>query len=99
MPREHHYFTCILASGLRGTLYVGVTNDLMRRVEEHRTGKGGAFTRRYGIHRLVWYEQYQEVAMAIEREKNVKKWRRDWKINLIERDNPYWYDLSSQLGS
>ena len=68
-------------------------------MSEHREGKGGAFTRRYGIHRLVWYEQYEDVEMAIEREKNVKRWRRDWKINLIERSNSHRYDLSEELGS
>ena len=98
MPREHTYYVYILASQVRGTLYIGVTNDLARRLGEHRAGKGGAFTRRYGVHRLVWYEAWQDVELAIAREKAIKKWRRDWKINLIERDNRWWDDRCAELG-
>ena len=99
VTRDHTYSVYILASEVRGTLYIGVTNDLQRRLSEHRTGKGGSFTRRYGVQRLVWYEQWQDVAMAIAREKAIKKWRRDWKINLIERDNRWWDDRSAEIGA
>ena len=98
MPREHSYTVYILASGTRGTLYTGVTNDLARRLDEHRNGEGGAFTRRYNVTRLVWYEEWQDVELAIAREKAIKKWRRDWKINLIEKDNRWWDDRCEELG-
>ena len=86
---DHLYFVYLLASRPYGTLYVGMTNDLLRRVIEHREGKGGAFTRRYNAHRLVWYEQHQYVEEANAREKAIKKWRRGWKIGLIEETNPH----------
>ena len=91
------YFTYILASRPRGTLYVGVTNNIIRRVEEHRDGKGSAFTRRYKVHTLVWYEETGSITEAIQREKSIKEWPRAWKINLIERDNPHWQDLFPAL--
>ena len=97
MGRNHSYFVYILASRERGTLYVGVTNDLARRVREHRTGEGGVFTRRYGVHRLVWYEAHLDIDVAIAREKAIKKWNRDWKVNLIERDNLRWDDLAVEM--
>mgnify|MGYP000952184475 CR=1 FL=1 len=87
------YFTYILASRPRGTLYVGVTNNIIRRVEEHRDGKGSAFTRRYKVHTLVWYEETGSITEAIQREKSIKEWPRAWKINLIERENLHWQDL------
>jgi putative endonuclease len=99
MSREHNYFVYMLASGLYGTLYIGVTNDLRRRVEEHRAGLGGVFTKRYKIHRLVWFEHVFDVAAAIRREKSMKDWPREWKTNLIERDNPNWDDLYPSLVS
>ncbi|WP_449254796.1 GIY-YIG nuclease family protein [Bosea sp. (in: a-proteobacteria)] len=83
----------LLASGQHGTLYVGVTRDLARRVYEHKSKALPGFTQKYGIDRLVWYEEYPTAQEAIAREKDLKKWRRDWKIRLIEENNPLWSDL------
>jgi putative endonuclease len=91
------YWTYILASKPRGTLYIGVTNGLIRRVEQHRAGKGSAFTRKYGVHMLVWYEEFTTARQAIQREKTLKHYDRAWKINLIERTNPHWVDLYPTL--
>jgi putative endonuclease len=93
----HAYWVYILASKPRGTLYIGVTNALIRRVEDHRAGLGSAFTREYRVHTLVWYETFEDVRAAIQREKTLKRYLRDWKINLIERTNPHWDDLYSLL--
>jgi putative endonuclease len=87
----------MLASKPRGTLYIGVTNGLIRRVEQHRDGKGSSFTRKYKVHLLVWFEEYANVREAIQREKTMKEWPRAWKVNLIERENPYWSDLYPSL--
>jgi len=87
----------IMASKPNGTLYVGVTNDLARRAFEHRTGQHEGFTKRYGVGRLVWYEEYPTVPGAIAREKRLKKWPRRWKIDLIEAFNPAWDDLYEGL--
>jgi putative endonuclease len=95
--RDHAYFVYMLASGRHGTLYVGVTNDLVRRVSEHKEGLVPGFTRRYGVKQLVWYEEYAEIQEAIAREKTLKRWRRDWKIALLEVDNPHWTDLYPKL--
>ena len=78
----------IMASKRNGTLYVGVTNDLARRVDEHRRGMVSGFTKQYGVHRLVYYEEHRDVKEAIEREKQIKQWRPAWKMNLIEDMNP-----------
>ena len=86
-----------MASKRNGTLYIGVTNDLARRVEEHRQGTVSGFTKRYNVHRLVYYEEHRDVEEAIAREKRMKKWRRTWKINLIEDVNPDWQDLCDNL--
>jgi putative endonuclease len=86
------YYVYLLASGKYGTLYVRVTSDLARRVYEHKTKAMPGFTSQYGVDRLVWFECYDDPATAITREKEIKKWRRDWKISLIERDNPDWLD-------
>ncbi|HZO44875.1 MAG TPA: GIY-YIG nuclease family protein [Xanthobacteraceae bacterium] len=91
------YYVDILASGKHGTLYIGVTRDLVRRVYEHRNDLIRGFTSRYGVHRLVWFEAYDDPTSAITREKELKKWRRDWKINLIESDNPNWVDLYDSI--
>ena len=91
------YFVYILASRLYGTLYIGVTNDLIRRVEQHRAGEGSLFTRKYKVHTLVWFQPFADVRDAIQREKTMKEWPRDWKTNLIERDNPRWVDLYPSL--
>lgn len=87
----------ILASKRNGTLYVGVTNDLARRVHEHREGLYPGFTRDYGVLRLVHYEAYEDVRLAKQRERNLKHWIRAWKIALIERQNPAWRDLYEDL--
>ncbi|MBL8629239.1 MAG: GIY-YIG nuclease family protein [Rhodospirillaceae bacterium] len=91
------YFVYILASRKQGTLYVGVTNDLVRRVYEHKTDAAPGFTRRYNIKTLVYFEQTESVESAIEREKHIKKWNRAWKIELIERENAEWADLYPTL--
>ena len=83
----------ILANKPGGTLYVGVTNDLVRRVYEHRTKAVPGFTSRYGVDKLVWFEIHATAEAAITREKELKKWRRDWKVRLIEESNPEWVDL------
>ena len=87
------YYAYLLASRRYGTLYLGVTNDLIRRVCEHKTKAVDGFSACYGVDRLVWYEIYDDPLTAIAREKEIKKWRRDWKIALIEADNPDWNDL------
>jgi putative endonuclease len=86
------YYVYLLASRKHGTLYVGVTNDLVRRVHQHKSKALGGFTSKYGVSRLVWFEIHDDVIEAISREKEIKKWRRDWKISLIEADNPDWGD-------
>ena len=91
------YWVYILASGKHGTLYIGVTNDLVRRVFEHRSKAVRGFTSRYGVDRLVWFEAYDDPTSAIEREKELKKWRREWKVNLVERDNPNWDGLFDEI--
>ena len=90
------YWVYILASRKHGTLYVGVTNSLERRIAEHRAKGVPGFTRTYGVDRLVFYTGFGEVMPAIGFEKRIKRWRRDWKIRLIEEDNPHWDDLYLQ---
>lgn len=93
-------YTYILSNKPRGTIYIGVTSDLIRRVYEHRTEVDrSAFTSRYGIKKLVHFEEYQAVPDAIAREKQLKMWRRAWKIALIEQDNPDWDDLFPSIAS
>jgi putative endonuclease len=87
------YYVYLLASGRNGTLYVGVTNDLVRRVHEHKSGDHRGFTKQYDVTRLVWFETYDDPENAILREKDIKKWRRSWKLRLIEESNPQWLDL------
>jgi putative endonuclease len=91
------YHVYILASRCHGTLYIGITNSLQKRLEEHRNGRGSAFVKRYGVYRLVYVERYERVEDAIAREKQLKRWKRDWKIELIDRDNLEWRDLSDLL--
>ena len=93
MREERAYSVYILASKPRGTLYIGVTNNLYRRMLEHRDGKGGAFTRKYGVTKLVWFQDFGYIEDAIQREKSLKRWLRDWKIELIEQSNADWHDL------
>jgi len=87
----------ILASDRNGTLYVGVTSDLTKRVWEHKNDLVPGFTKRYGVHDLVWYELHDSMESAISREKTIKEWKRQWKLELIERENPEWKDLYSGL--
>ena len=87
----------ILASERNGTLYIGVTSDLIKRVWEHREGVVHGFTKKYSVHKLVYFEQYDDMENAIIREKRLKKWRRAWKLNLIEQSNPHWNDLWQRL--
>jgi len=88
----------ILASGPNGTIYIGVTSDLMARLHQHRTGVTGGFTSTYDVKRLVRFEMADDMPAAIVREKQLKRWHRGWKINLIEQDNPQWVDLAVSLG-
>jgi putative endonuclease len=91
--REPLIAVYIMTDQMRGTLYIGVTSQLPQRVWEHREGAVKGFTSRYGLKRLVWFERYDRIIDAIQREKSMKRWPRQWKINLIERDNPDWNDL------
>jgi putative endonuclease len=91
------FYVYLLASRPYGTLYVGVTSDLVGRVWQHKKKAVPGFTARYAVDRLVWFESHDTVEEAIRREKRIKEWKRDWKINLIERDNPRWIDLYSSL--
>jgi len=87
------FYVYLMASQKHGTLYLGVTNDLVRRVHEHKSKTLRGFTKRYNVGHLVWFEVYDDPANAITREKELKKWRRDWKIRLIEEENLDWSDL------
>ncbi|MEN0105228.1 MAG: GIY-YIG nuclease family protein [Pseudomonas sp.] len=87
----------ILASHKNGTLYIGVTSNLIQRIWQHRNDSAPGFTRRYGIHTLVYYEVHEDMPSAITREKQLKKWRREWKLKLIEARNPRWLDLWNEL--
>ena len=93
MPRRPFICVYIMTNKRHGTLYIGVTADLIARVGQHRDGAVEGFTKRHGLNRLVWYEQHETVVGAIQREKSLKKYKREWKLNLIERDNPQWDDL------
>jgi putative endonuclease len=87
-----------MASKRNGTLYIGVTNDIERRVHEHKNDLNEGFTKRYQVHRLVWYEVHGDILQAIQREKQLKKWNRRWKLALIEKHNPTWLDLVDEDG-
>ena len=87
------YFVYILASQRNGTLYVGVTNNLVRRVHEHREKLADGCTAQYGVSKLVWFDQTDSIDAAIAHEKRLKRWRREWKLALIEKNNPQWFDL------
>ena len=95
--KEHRYFVYMMASKRRGTLYIGVTSDLAGRAYEHREELLEGFTKKYGVHLLVWFEEYGYVHDAILREKQMKKWRRAWKVELIEKMNPEWTDLFERI--
>jgi putative endonuclease len=91
-------FVYILASRFRGTIYTGVTSDLTRRIWEYRNGIRSGFPGRYSVYRLVWWQAFGDIELAIRREKQIKRWHRPWKINLIEAANPHWDDLAIALG-
>jgi len=97
MLRERRYYVYIMSSKSR-VIYVGMTGFLMARVLRHRAGEGGAFTRKYRVHRLVYFESFQNVENAIARETEIKKWRREKKVELIRRENPTWEDLAAGWG-
>jgi putative endonuclease len=88
------YYVYILASGRNGTLYIGVTNDLARSIAEHREGTASKFTNKHGVKHLAYFEEFDDINAAIARETRLKKYKREWKISLIERDNSNWHDLS-----
>ncbi len=91
--REASIAVYMMASGQHGTIYIGVTSNLLRRVYQHREGLIPGFTKKYRCKRLVWYQQFELMTNAIQREKSLKRWPRDWKVNLIEGENPLWMDL------
>lgn len=95
--KQHVYFVNVLASKKRGVLYIGVTNSLVIRVHQHKTGLISGFTERYNVRRLVYYEEFSDIRDGIVREKQLKKWYRKWKIELIETTNPEWRDLYDDL--
>ena len=92
-------FVYIMASKRNGTLYTGVTWDLLNRVQAHRDGRGSAFCKKYGVTRLVWFEEHPLYADAIRRETSIKRWKRDWKLALIEKVNPNWDDFFERWNS
>ena len=91
------FYVYILASRIGGTLYIGVTNDLVRRVAEHKSKTAENFSKHYDVDRLVYYESFDGIEQALHREKRLKKWNRAWKIALIEKENPNWIDLYPQI--
>ena len=91
------YFVYIITNKPYGTLYVGVTRDLVRRIYEHRSGFVDGFSKRHYLGCLVWYESHEDILAAITREKLIKKWRRDWKVNLVQTENPEWLDLYESI--
>ncbi len=93
----HNYFVYIVASRRNGTLYIGVTSDLAGRAWQHKNGIHRGFTKKYGVEKLVWYEQFDDITVAIQREKTMKKWPRKWKLNVFEKMNPEWRDLYKDL--
>ncbi|KTD01779.1 GIY-YIG nuclease family protein [Fluoribacter gormanii] len=94
---EKQYYVNLLASKKYGTLYVGVTSNLAQRIYQHQKGLLQGFTKKYNVHQLVYYEIHSDVYEAITREKQIKKWNRQWKINLIEQNNPQWLNLNKEL--
>ena len=90
---EKQFYVYILASDRNGTLYIGVTSNLILRIWQHQEKQVKGFTKKYDVQKLVWFEQHENAESAITREKQIKKWNRDWKIRLIEETNPYWNDL------
>lgn len=90
---QRHYYVYILSNKRNGTLYIGVTSDLIKRVWQHKNDVVEGFTKKYQTHRLVYYEEYISIDVALNREKRLKNWQRSWKLELIESFNPYWKDL------
>jgi putative endonuclease len=97
MPMGKNYYVYILTNKQHGTLYIGITSDLARRVYEHKQGLAEGFTKKYGLKRLVYIEVFDDVRLVIQREKSLKRWSRQWKIELIEKANPDWDDLFESL--
>jgi len=97
MVDRKQFFVYILCSKRNGTLYTGVTSDLIKRVYEHKNKLADGFTKKYGVHRLIWYEMHDAAETAIPREKQIKKWNRAWKLEVIEQMNPDWKDLYDEL--
>ena len=97
MSRFEFIAVYIMASRRNGTIYLGVTGNLIQRAQQHAEGLIEGFSKKYGCKQLVWFEQHQEMGVAIEREKGIKKWRRAWKLNLIEKINPQWRDLAEDF--
>ena len=93
------YFVYMLASKRNGTLYIGVTNNLLKRVHQHKNDIAEGFTQKYSVHNLVYFEAYNDIRSAITREKRMKKWKRQWKMELIEKSNPEWEDLFDSLST
>jgi len=91
------YYIYILASKKNGTLYIGVTSNLVQRIHQHKTGAVEGFTKKYAVDLLVYFEETEDINSGIAREKNLKAWKRQWKIDLIEKNNPDWKDLYSQI--
>ncbi len=87
------YFVYILANKRNGTLYIGFTSDLLNRVSQHKNNITKGFTKKYGVHKLVYFEQYDDYDAVLQREKQLKEWKREWKLELIEKANPLWQDL------
>lgn len=98
MQRDFQPTVYLLASAFNGTLYLGVTSHLLQRIAQHREGMFEGFSAKYQVHRLAWFEQHATMEHAILREKRIKKWRRAWKIELIECGNPTWRDLAEDFG-
>lgn len=94
---NNNYYIYILASGKNGTLYIGVTSNIRKRIGEHKSGVVDGFTKRYDVDKLVYYEITNDIYIALAREKQLKHWNRDWKINLIEKENIDWQDLSEDF--
>ncbi len=98
MPGQDAFIaTYMMASEYRGTIYIGVTGQLIGRIQSHREEALRGFTKRYDVKRLVWFEPFEDMRMAIQREKSLKRWPRQWKMNLIEWDNPHWEDMYPAL--
>ena len=97
MKKQYKYYIYILTSSRNGTLYVGLTNNLLRRIYEHKNNIIEGFTKKYNVHILVHYEEYDDIKNVISREKQIKKWNRKWKLRLIEESNPNWKDLYNEL--